>query len=198
MIRKLKFLRGMNIVFEIAIFILAINLIFAPLFPVVAQVFNKNDKSVVLATGVGANEHFTDLPIEGNYLVIPSIGVKREIVEALGISTVHENIWRRNEGSTPPGGGNTVLVAHRYATIGGNRASTFYRLPELVAGEKIYVRYEGIIYIYEINNTFVVLPTQVEIEGPSTTPVLTLYTCTPLWKADHRFVVTAPLQETIL
>ena len=130
-------------------------------------------------------------------LVIPAIGVDKPIIEADTIKEVHENIWRRPQGSFPDMESNTVLVAHRYATIGGNRASTFYNLPKLVVGDRIYVTWEGSVYVYEVQETMTVEPTAIEVEEPTDETMLTLYTCTPLWTATHRFVVRAPLLEII-
>jgi sortase A len=126
-----------------------------------------------------------------DYLYIPSIGVGESIIEAQNIGQVHERVWRRPQASNPKDGGNTVLVAHRYATIGGNRASTFYHLPKLVAGDMIYVVWDGVLYTYNVEMTETVEPTQVSIEAPTDDTRLTLYTCTPLWTASHRFVVHA-------
>lgn len=128
-----------------------------------------------------------------NELIIPSINVNEEIVEASSIGPVHEKVWHRPGTSTPDQGSNTVLVAHRYATIGGNRSSTFYNLPDLKEGDSISVVWDGKLYTYEVYETAVVEPTAIEIEAPTTDAILTLYTCTPLWTAAQRFVVKARL-----
>lgn len=126
-----------------------------------------------------------------NYLSVPSLGIAENIIEAQNIKQVQERVWRRPQGSNPFLGGNTVLVAHRYATIGGNRASTFYHLPKLVAGDTIYVVWDKVLYTYKVESTETVLPNAIEVEAPTESPHLTLYTCTPLWTASHRFVVHA-------
>lgn len=130
-----------------------------------------------------------------DYLSVPSVGISQVIVEAKSIKEVHERVWRRPATSTPDKGSNTVLVAHRYATIGGNRSSTFYELPSLVVGEKVYVTWKGKLYTYQVTSEEVVLPDEVSVENPTEYSELTLYTCTPLWTATHRFVVHARLVE---
>ena len=40
---------------------------------------------------------------------------------------------------------------------------------------------------------FVVDPTQIEIEAPTDDPILTLYTCTPVWTAAQRLIVRSKL-----
>lgn len=146
----------------------------------------KRDQEIVLPNEV-------DMAIKNgiDYLYIPSIGVSENIIEAQDIKQVHERVWHRPATGDPKNGGNTVLVAHRYATIGGNRASTFYHLPKLISGDMIYVVWDGVLYTYKVQTTETVLPTAVSIESPTPENRLTLYTCTPLWTASHRFVVYA-------
>ncbi|MDQ5961659.1 MAG: Sortase, partial [Patescibacteria group bacterium] len=56
---------------------------------------------------------------------------------------------------------------------------------------KIYVVWDGILYTYGVETTETVLPTEIAIESPTPDARLTLYTCTPLWTASHRYVVHA-------
>lgn len=128
-----------------------------------------------------------------NRLSIPSIGVEQEIMEAVSIEEIHEKVWRRPNTSMPDIGGNTVLVAHRYASIGGYRSSTFYHLPKILPGDKIYVTWDKVKYTYEVLDTQVVDPQDLWVEEPTDASILTLYTCTPLWTSDKRFVVRAKL-----
>ncbi|MBP6856458.1 MAG: class E sortase [Candidatus Pacebacteria bacterium] len=176
-------LRYVGIIFTIIILL-------TPYFPEISFLLHNDSKK---------NTEQTELPNEItmaikngiDYLYIPAIGVSESIIEADNIGQVHERVWRRPKTSNPKDGGNTVLVAHRYATIGGNRASTFYHLPKLVAGDKIYVVWDGILYTYGVETTETVLPTEIAIESPTPDARLTLYTCTPLWTASHRYVVHA-------
>lgn len=72
--------------------------------------------------------------------------------------------------------------------------NTFYHLPKVKIGEKVFVLYEGTRYTYEVYNVEVVSDDSVEIEDATTTAnILTLYTCTPLWSAKDRHVVQARL-----
>jgi|GEM_PF-2268175 len=130
-------------------------------------------------------------------MYIPSIGVRQDIVEAQTIKEAKEDVWRRPNTGTLEGGGNIVMVSHRYANIGGERASTFYSLPDLEAGDLVYVRGEGDNwYIFEMRSSETVEPTRIDIEDPTEETKLTLYTCTPLWNATHRYVVHAyPVED---
>ncbi len=187
--KKAKRLILINDILRYVGIVFAIVIILIPYFPEISFLVNndhKNSEQFVLPPSV-------DMAIKNriDYLYIPAIGVEENIVQAQDIRQVHERVWHRPKTSNPKEGGNTVLVAHRYATIGGNRASTFYHLPKLISGDKIYMVWDGVLYTYVVQSTETVLPTAVEIEAPTTDNRLTLYTCTPLWTASHRFVIHA-------
>lgn len=173
--------------FGIALTLVVLSL---PYFPEISYLLNNGERGREDSQAMPSQ---VEMAINNNidYLYVPSIGVGENIIEAQDIRQVHERVWRRPMGSTPKDAGNTVLVAHRYATIGGNRASTFYHLPKLVTGDLIYVVWDGILYTYKVESTETVTPNAVEIEAPTSDTRLTLYTCTPLWTASNRFVVHA-------
>ncbi|MBP9759351.1 sortase [Candidatus Dojkabacteria bacterium] len=126
-----------------------------------------------------------------NKLVIPSIGIDGVIYEGASVSTLNNGIWRRPNTSKPDMGGNTVMSAHRFLYESG--PITFYHLDKVKVGDKIYVLWKNKRYEYQVFNISEVLPTQVEIEANTKDPIITLYTCTPLWTAEKRLVVKAKL-----
>lgn len=126
-----------------------------------------------------------------NTLVIPKIGVDTQIHEGESISTLNKGIWHRPKTSSPDLGGNTVLAGHRYLYTEG--PNTFYNLDKLVVGDKIIIFWKGKEYDYEIVETKVVPPTAIEIEDNTKDPLLTIYTCTPLFTSTDRLVVLAKL-----
>lgn len=199
---KIKLLRKVNTALSVLILIFALSLSVMPYLPEISYAFSRGEPEGDSSVSVSANKFIPPQVIEalGNnktMLFIPSIGVAEEIMESDSIEEIHEKIWRRPYSSTPPSGSNTVLVAHRYATIGGNRASTFYHLPKVIAGEDLYLTWGGKVYHYRVSDTEIVSPTNISIEDRSLLPTLTLYTCTPLWKADKRFVVHGSLIEML-
>lgn len=185
-LEKLK--KGNNILTGIAI-LFAIYLITFPFMPMLGFFIKSIGPVEVSPNAENVNGN---LVYEKNQLIIPEIGVNEEVIETDSIKKVHDKVWHR-PGTGTPSSGNMVLVAHRYATIGGNRASTFYNLPDMKVNDEITLWWEGKEYKYQVVETFEVTPDQVEIEAPTTMPVLTLYTCTPLWKPTHRAVVRAVL-----
>ena len=96
--------------------------------------------------------------------------------------------------SKPGQVGNTVLSGHSSNDIvdSGNYKFIFARLDKLAKGDLIFVNYEGKRYTYSVTKTEVVKPTEVgKLVYPTTKPILTLITCTPLGTALNRLLVTA-------
>lgn len=142
-----------------------------------------------------ANKNFKNLKIipKENTLIIPKIGVDGLIHEGESDRTLDKGIWHRPKSSTPDKGGNTVLAAHRFMYTQG--PITFYHLDKLVLGDKITVIWNKKQYDYEVIEIKEVLPTAIEIENNTDEPILTLFTCTPLFSTERRLVVVAKLVE---
>jgi LPXTG-site transpeptidase (sortase) family protein len=128
-----------------------------------------------------------------NRLSVASMGIEGEIHEGRGEETLDKGIWRRPQTSTPDKGSNTVLAAHRFQFTSGN--NTFYNLDKVAIGDKLEIVWEGVRYVYTVTKTQEVLSRDIEIEGPTELPTLTLYTCTPLWTSEKRLVVSAVLDQ---
>jgi sortase A len=126
-----------------------------------------------------------------NTLVIPSIQVDAKIHEGQSENTLNNGIWRKPNTSMPINGGNTVLTAHRFMNITG--PNTFYALDKVTTEDKLFIFWEGKEYVYDVYESRIVKPTQLEIEANTEEEILTLYTCHPLWTSDERLVVRAKL-----
>ncbi len=90
--------------------------------------------------------------------------------------------------------GNTVLSGHSSNDLfdGGDYKFIFAQLEKMTVGDTIYTNYEGKRYTYVVTKTEVVKPTEVsKLVYPTTKPVLTLITCTPLGTALNRLLITA-------
>jgi sortase A len=125
----------------------------------------------------------------GNRMVIPSMLLNEEIHEGKTIAAAEKGVWHRPQSSTPDKGGNTVLVGHRftYKTPKG----VFYHLDLMKAGDHFAVFWNGQKYLYKVAEIKTVASTAGEVEAPTDTDQLTLYTCTPLWSAKERLVIVA-------
>ncbi len=133
-----------------------------------------------------------DVYLDDNRLVIPTIGVHIGVFEGEDDSVLSKGAWRRPGTGTPATGGNTVITGHRFQYVPPNNR-TFYNLDKLEIGSKVFVFWDGIEYVYEIYDKFVIEPHQTEIEKHMQGNTLTLYTCHPLWTADQRLVVRGKL-----
>lgn len=131
---------------------------------------------------------------QGNRLVLPQIGINAEIIEGKNIYVIGKNqgVWHETSNVNPTVPGNMVIAGHRFLYTASN-GGYFYNLPELKIGEKIYLRWNGGTYEYEIYNQRTVLPSQVDIRNPDpqVSYKLTMYTCYPLGSTSKRFVLEA-------
>lgn len=86
--------------------------------------------------------------------------------------------------------GNFAVVGHRSYTYG----QYFNRLDELEFGDKVKVRAGTDIYTYIIDDIKVVEPEEVSVLDNTDTARITLVTCTPIWSATHRLIVSGYLE----
>ncbi len=195
-------------ILKIIVFIFLIYLILAPFLPEIAyqlrnllgiqykeEVIFSEEEVEENDEEIGRREsRYADFDLDGNRLVIPSIGVHIAVVEGTDESVLYRGAWRRPNSSTPDQGGNTVITGHRFHYIPPNNR-TFYNLNKLKKDAKVFVFWNEKEYVYQVYDSFIVKPEQTEIEGPMDGNILTLYTCHPLWTADQRLVVRGRLLE---
>ncbi|HSX16714.1 MAG TPA: class E sortase [Patescibacteria group bacterium] len=129
----------------------------------------------------------------GDRVVIPTMLLDQPINQGKDARTLNKGLWLRPQGSTPDKGSNTVIAGHRFTYT--NPRGTFYFLDKVKVGDEIAVFWSNKKYVYRVNKTMVVPPTALEVEAPTKTSQLTLYTCTPLWNPKDRLVVVATLEE---
>lgn len=127
-----------------------------------------------------------------NTLVIPRMNLQETVHEGAGPAVLSKGLWHRPASSSPDKQGNTVIAGHRFTYRG---AAVFYHLDKVQPGDTIVLYWQAKKYTYSAVRSYIVPPTAVEIEAPSTEPKLTLYTCTPLWTSKNRLVIEAKLME---
>ena len=140
--------------------------------------------------------------VSNNRIIIPKIGVDIPYGEG-EVALDHGAQWRYPERGNPEDGGNFIIAAHRFALAATPQAtlvkSPFYHIDKLAIGDEIVADYNGKRYGYKVERIYDVKPTQVEIEAPSDTAKLTLYTCTLGGSSDGRVVIEAsPLGEVTI
>ncbi|RLC37863.1 hypothetical protein DRH29_00400 [candidate division Kazan bacterium] len=137
-----------------------------------------------------------------NTIIIPKINVDAPIIDIQGKDNqqVLEDIKRgvgRYPGTAKPGrAGNVFLTGHSsyYWWNGGKYNQVFSLLHQLDVGDLIYIYYEGDRFIYKVNNSSVVHPSETGVlNQPLNQAMLTLMTCTPIGTNLRRLIVTAEL-----
>jgi sortase A len=96
--------------------------------------------------------------------------------------------------SVPGQIGNTVIAGHSSNDLldSGDYKFIFAQLDKLVVGDTIYANYNSVRYTYIVTGKEVVKPTDVsKLVYPTTKPILTLLTCTPLGTSLNRLLVIA-------
>ncbi len=124
-----------------------------------------------------------------NHLMIPAMRLDERVFEGPTAQTINQGVWRDPHTSSPDRGGNTVLAGHRFTYY--NHATPFYHLDVLKIGDQLAIVWDGKLYAYRVSSVQVVAPNDQAVLAASPRPVVTLYTCTPLWSSSHRLVVTA-------
>lgn len=137
-----------------------------------------------------------DATDERDRIQIPKIDLEVPFFGGSSPAALDKGAWHRYpDRGNPVTGGNFILSAHRF-NIGLTPAQTansspFYHIEKLAVGDKLRVYFDHKWYDYEVSRTYSVPPTAVEIEAPSKTAKLTLYSCTLKGSADGRLVIEA-------
>ena len=90
--------------------------------------------------------------------------------------------------------GNTVIAGHSSNDLfdTGDYKFIFVQLDKLVAGDTIYANYQSKRYTYAVTGKEVVKPDDVsKLVYPTTKPILTLLTCTPIGTSLNRLLIIA-------
>jgi len=200
-----KILRALVFTLELLALSLLLYIFILPFYPLAKyKIFSSENKSI---TSDAKNEekvkqktaeYKSSLPqaeyaVSPNRLIITKIGVNAPIVESkneqYGLS---KGAWHIPESSTPDKGGNTVLTGHRFKYLPPNNL-TFYLLDKLEIGDVISVIWQDKEYYYRVKETKVVPDTELSVLDPSDEPIITLFTCTPLYSTEKRLVVIGGL-----
>ncbi|WP_307871008.1 class E sortase [Micromonospora sp. C51] len=134
-------------------------------------------------------------PIAGLY--IPKFDKEWIVVEGVGQQDIRYAPGHYPDSAMPGQVGNFSVAGHR------NRA-TFWRLDELREGDPILVEGRNEWYVYQVTESLIVKPTQVEVVAPvpgrpgekPTKRMLTLTTCNPKFDNYQRLIIHAELTRT--
>ena len=185
-------LRQVNRLLLVAILIINGYILLRPVAPAVQFQITKYTTKPV---NIHESNELANIDRNTNHLLIPSLRLDKPIVEGNDPNVLFQGVWRRPNTSTPDKGSNTVLAGHRF----GYRPEmgTFYNLDKVKTGDEIIAVWGHEIYVYKVYDIRVVHPEDVYVENPSTDRRITLYTCTPIWSAKDRLVVSANLEQVL-
>ncbi len=140
------------------------------------------------ATG-GSLSPSTPTGVAVAHLVIPRIGVDKFVVQGTGEQQLAQGPGHYVGTPMPGQAGNVGIAGHR-TTYG----APFFDLDHLGVGNPIYLTVtSGRTFVYRVTASRVVSPGDIAVLDATTSPTLTLTTCTPRFTATSRLVVTAAL-----
>lgn len=133
---------------------------------------------------------------EGNWIRIPSIGVKVPLVLSSSIedndviAALDHGAALYPNGILPGRIGNVFISAHSSGTVlQGAYRFAFTRIGELKAGNEIHLDYQGTRYTYRLAHTNIVKPDpNIRVASDRPVPTLTLMACWPIWNTSHRIL----------
>ncbi|OGF28642.1 hypothetical protein A2331_04305 [Candidatus Falkowbacteria bacterium RIFOXYB2_FULL_34_18] len=137
----------------------------------------------------------SEYAVSPNRVIIPKIGVNAPIVESesaeYGLS---RGAWRLPESSTPDKGGNTIVTGHRFKYLPPHNL-TFYLFHKLEKGDKISIIWNKEKLFYKIREIKIVEANDLSILNPTEEPIITLFTCHPIYSTKQRLVVIGELMK---
>ena len=123
-------------------------------------------------------------------IVMPSIGVSEVFVEGTGAGDLRSGPGHYPE--TPlPGERGTVAIAGHRTTYG----APFRRIDQLDGGDRIELRMPYGRFVYRVERTRIVPPTEISVTDRVAYDRLVLSACHPLYSAAQRIVVFARLER---
>lgn len=176
----------------IVVMAFGLYLIAAPFLPQLKWWLAPPDISTTTQSSQATSAERAAAPIpDENILVIPRLGMNEIVHDGASSAELNKGAWLVPNTSQPNLESNTVIIGHRFTYAG---PAVFYMLDKVKVGDEIVVDWQGKEYTYKVSTIRTVEPSEVSVQQPTTKAQLTLYTCTPLWSASHRLVLTAPLQ----
>jgi sortase A len=129
-----------------------------------------------------------------NWLIINKINVDIPIIISNGAWALDKGAWILPIASTPDKGGNTIITGHRFKYLPPSN-TTFYLLNKLAVNDLISVLWQNKVYYYKVREIKIVNDDDASVNTPSKEPILTLYTCDPIFSTKHRLVVISDLMQ---
>jgi sortase A len=122
---------------------------------------------------------------------IPRLGLKKFVVSGVTIDDLRKGPGHYRNTALPGQKGNSAIAAHRTAY-----GSPFKEVDKMEAGDEIFITNAlNERFTYRVRDIKVVEPTDFSVLEPSAEAILTLTSCTPLYTAKQRIIITSVLDE---
>lgn len=123
---------------------------------------------------------------------IPKLNVTRALVFDVTPEVLKLGPGVYPQGAQPGEPGNLCIAGHR-----NTHGSPFWYLDRLVAGDEVRITYGNKVYVYRVERSFVVDPTDWSVVAPTGYDAITLTTCHPLGSTDRRLIVRGRLDRVL-
>ena len=147
-----------------------------------AEVDNNNDEEEVNLDSING---YTPIAI----IEIPSIKLKQPVVEGITEDVIKYFLGKFPESTMPGEVGNFAVAGHRVSDF----TDAFINLYKVKPGDNVIVTTKDGKYTYEVEESFIVDPDQVEVLESADYEKITLITCTI--GSKRRVIVTGKLIE---
>jgi LPXTG-site transpeptidase (sortase) family protein len=178
----------------IGIFLLVLLLFKAPI--IISQIsydLQPKTQAPVVATQASAIVPAADT------ITIPQINVHAPVIYMSSIQesdiedSLENGVIHYADTAVPGQDGNVAIFGHSSNDWWqpGNYKFVFVLLDKLQPGDQVLIDYNSTRYVYQVTGSEVVAPTDISVLDPTSTPTLSLITCTPPGTSLKRLVVTA-------
>lgn len=179
--------------------------------PSSAGVTNNEISQLTTVVSVDSRSPIQTAPhnLPDNTIYIPKLKIKAPIiwdVTAGGdlnsdlIAALRHGVVRYPKTALPDQVGNVFLTGHSsdYWWEKGGYKTIFALLNRLVVGDMVYINYQNQLYNYRVKGQKVIKPSETSVLAATSTPTLSLMTCTPTGTTLFRRIVTAELISPML
>ena len=150
-------------------------------------------------SGVTKKIYRFPINLTDNQLFIPKINLTAPINWSVAVddasllNSLKSGLAHFNISSLPGEIGNVFVSGHSsyYWWDKGQYKKVFALLPEVKVGDAIYLKYQDQPYIYQVEETKAIKPTDVSVVNKTDYPVISLMTCVPIGTAQNRLIVRA-------
>lgn len=127
-------------------------------------------------------------------MIIPKIGVDAPVVNTPPVNGVWDVAdWKVGHLSTTPNPGSRGNAA--FSAHDDIKGEIFKRVDELKPGDAIILKSAHGSYLYIVTGQSVVDPSDTTPLNPTTSPTITLISCTPYWVDTQRLIIRAVLKS---